>query len=812
MSTPVAVKPKKSWPKKLGIAAGVFFGLLLLAMIVVPLVVDVDSYRPQIVQTANEKINGKLEMGKLTLSLWGQIKVVVDGFSLTDSAGRKVVAAKDVYFHLPFLSIFSGSPVLTFKMSHPEVNVVKDRAGKMNVMTLVKKEPPGSVPTAAPAASGGGLKSLPGVVTSARLGVELSDANLAYTDLATDLVSKVEKLNVQVKDISLSRTMKIAVWADLDTRMGKLLSVKGPFRLTGEVAPTFQGTEFQSATLEMNADANGVAISASDLFIKKAGLATNAQAKLKVTMDSVVIERLEANFHNAKLTAKGGMSGLSKTEADPTFDFQFQSNDIAFGPWTELVPMLKDYQLEGSALMKGNASGTAKKPEYAIDLAAKNVKAAAPMLKAKPEFQAMMKIVTDQVKQMSLSMKAPGNQLAVNGSVLSFTRPHFEVAVTSTGLDLDQLIDLPKPAPKGKDAAPAAPAKTADGKPAPAADFDQMVDPLRKNEIAAAARGNIKFNLPLLKIHEVAMTEMNGVMTMKDLAIALDKFAVKMFGGSIQATFGTQLRPKTPTYRFSTNVANLSLQKAVESQFAFLKNTLLGTADFKMEGTGASFNPEPAKRNLAAKGSMKVANGSFATVDVGRLAADALNGSIAKAAEKLAALKGKKVNPPGNTEAAYESISSDFTIAGGKFNAPNFSAVSKPGKGIDLKGSTVVDITNYGLDASWEIIDTHNLTHARDISVTEQGVIVNNILAENGGIVKFPVKVTGTCFEPKINYTAVPEALAKVAFNNVARAAGDKVKAEASKAVEQQIQKAAGNAPPQVQQALKGLGKKLFGK
>jgi hypothetical protein len=807
MSTEPVVR-KKSWPKKIAIGFGVFLGLLLAVIVILPFVVNVDSYRPQIVQIANEKINGKLEMGKLSLSLWGQIKVVVDGFTLSDSAGRKVVAAKDVYFHVPFLSVFSGSPVLTFKMARPEVNVVKDKSGKMNVLTLMKPSQPVS-PTAE-AEPGGGVKSLPGVVTSARLGVELKDAHLSYRDQKTDLVSKVDSLNVQVRDISLSKTMKIAVWADLDTRMGKTFAVKGPVRLTGEIAPTFQGTEFQSATIDLNADANSLDIAAGEMFHKKAGIATNAQAKLKVTLDSADIEGIKAAFHNATLSAKGTVSGFSKPEGDPAFKLEFQSNDVALAPWTELVPMLKDFQLEGNAYLRGSASGTASKPEYAVDMGAKDVRAAAPMLKAKPEIQAVVKVVTDQVKQMSMTLKAPGNQLAINGTIVSFAKPKFDVSVTSTGMDLDQWLDLPKPQ---KTAATSAEAKTATegkgaGGAAPQSDFDALLDPLRKNEIAAKASGAIKMNLAMVKVRGVSMTEMNGLMTLKDLTAAVERFSMKIFGGSIQSSLSAQLRPKAPTYRFGLAVQGLSLQKAVESQFALFKNTLLGTADFKMDGTGASFNPDPAKRNLNAKGTLKVTDGSFATIDIGKVAADALNSSIAKTAEKIAALRGKKVNAPGNSGADYQVISSDFTINGGKFVAPNFTAVSKPGKGIDLSGSTTVGLSDYSLSADWVIIDTHNVTKVKDLSVTEQGITVNNILAENGQVVKIPIKVTGTVFAPKVDYAAVPESLAKVALNNIARAAGDKAKAEAQKAIDAQVQKAA----PQIQQAVKGLGKKLFGK
>ena len=53
--------------KKLGIALGIFFGVLTAAVLIVPLVVDVDKYRPQIVDAANQHLNGKLELGKLSL-------------------------------------------------------------------------------------------------------------------------------------------------------------------------------------------------------------------------------------------------------------------------------------------------------------------------------------------------------------------------------------------------------------------------------------------------------------------------------------------------------------------------------------------------------------------------------------------------------------------------------------------------------------------------------------------------------------------------------------------------------------------------
>src|SRR6185312_7206525 len=115
--------------KKLLMILGGLVTLLVLAAIIVPFVVDVDKYRPTIVQKADEKLNGKLELGKLSLSLWGRVHVAIDGLKLTDSQGVQVVNVKDASFNLPFTSVFSGHPELRLEMQSPHINVVKYKDG-----------------------------------------------------------------------------------------------------------------------------------------------------------------------------------------------------------------------------------------------------------------------------------------------------------------------------------------------------------------------------------------------------------------------------------------------------------------------------------------------------------------------------------------------------------------------------------------------------------------------------------------------------------------------------------------------------------
>ncbi len=248
--------------KKLFIIGGALFGLFLVAVIVsIPFFIDVDSYRPKIVGLANEQIHGELSMGKLTLSLWGQVKVQVDGFSLQDSTGRKIIQAKDVFFHIPFLSILTGSPQISFRLSHPEVHVVKDKAGKLNVLSLVKAGAPaesqGAKATAPVATAPSAKREIPGIAARARLSIEMLDAHITYEDQATKLVSEVQDLNALLRDISLSRPMEAEIWADLNTKMGKTMSASGPAKLTARFEPVFSSTGFPKGTLRFKGELDG---------------------------------------------------------------------------------------------------------------------------------------------------------------------------------------------------------------------------------------------------------------------------------------------------------------------------------------------------------------------------------------------------------------------------------------------------------------------------------------------------------------------------------------------------------------------------
>ncbi len=743
----------KSFARRLLKIGGGIFVAFILVLVAVPFFIKVDDYRPQIVSTANQYLNGKLELGKLSLSLWGQVRVNADGFAIFDSKGKKVVSSNSVYFHLPLLSILTGSPEIDFRMQKPELSVVKDKVGKMNVLTLAKTQPTTAAPAPAPAASTGSIP-LPAIARRARLSVHVSDASLSYRDEATALISRVNDLNVALTNISTTHPIQIELSANLDTRMGDLIQLKGPAKFSGTIETRVVSESIDGAKLKFN-----------------------------------------ASFAGAKLEGEGNVLHLATT---PEMHFKIQSNEIPIAPFAAFVPSLKTFELGGQVQLNAQVDGTAEALQYGAHVSAKQVTAHAPGLKGQPVINATIAVKTDQIESLVLAMSAPGTDMKLNGRLISFSSPKADFQLVAKSVNLDELLDFPKVDPKTK-----AIAKPAAAPPTPQLDVDALLDPLRKNPMAVKAVATFKVSIAQLISKGIRMEPVDATMSLRNLVATLDSFRVNLWKGSLRANASSDLKPRAPTYRFNMEMSGLDLKEAVTSQFILLQNTLVGILASKAEGSGSSFNTPALLSNLNVKGNMKVEKASFATIDVGQMAMDSINKSVGSIGDRIPSLKGKGVRLD-HIESKYESISSDFTISNGLFVAPNFLAKAETGKGLDVKGHTQVGLKDYALGADWEIADTYNLTKIRDISVNQSGVDVPHVFADGNAPIRIPVKLTGTVFAPTPSYGSVAESLAKVALSNIG-------KAVMRKTAEDQLHKVTNQAAPKVQEALKGLGKSIFG-
>jgi uncharacterized protein involved in outer membrane biogenesis len=315
--------------KKLLIWGGGFVVLIVAALAILPFVIDVDQFRPTIVKIANENINGELKIGKLSLSLWGKVEIDIDGIELADPAGNKLVSVKESYALISFGSILAGAPKLVVKLTEPNLAVVRDAGGNINLLKLVKKSAE-AVPAepVAPTEPSKPLKveEIPywSVIAATGIDFELTKANFSFIDQAGALSQKLSGFNLVLKDISLVRPMTLKIWSELETKLGKDLSLKGPFKIDATIKPQFEGINFKQVGVNMVLSFDDVAIDVPGTFQKAKGKPTNIKFDITASPAEVLISSLQINFLEVVANSSLSLTGL---QAPPEkLDFQLKAD------------------------------------------------------------------------------------------------------------------------------------------------------------------------------------------------------------------------------------------------------------------------------------------------------------------------------------------------------------------------------------------------------------------------------------------------------------------------------------------------------
>ena len=313
-----------------------------------------------------------------------------------------------------------------------------------------------------------------------------------------------------------------------------------------------------------------MAIVVTDLFEKKRGHPTSADLALVASAQQVTIEQFTVRFLNAEIQGDAKVDLQTKT---PVVKFQMKSNSVDLSTWVDAIPMLADYHLRGSAVVRADAHGPTDHLEYDAQLNFKDVSAKLPQFKTAPEMNGEVHVMTDQVDHILVTMTVPGSDLKVQGKVISFTRPKANFQVTSNSLDLDQWIDFPPPGAKSKLTAESdngadvgnsdgrsdekssaarseksgrLSGKKSGGKKSGEVDYDAQLAALRENEWAKKSTFRLGMNLRSVKAAQVSVTQIACQASFDQLNADIDPCSFRLFGGENQAQYASAARAQNP--------------------------------------------------------------------------------------------------------------------------------------------------------------------------------------------------------------------------------------------------------------------------
>lgn len=128
--------------------------LLFVALLALPLVLDVNTYRGQIVGQLEQKLGRKVSLGKLGLRVLPSVKVTVDDLAIGDDpqlAQGDFVRAKSVRLQMGLMSLLRGAPEVSgIELVEPDVTLIKASADKWNWSTLKPLQESGTESEQAP--------------------------------------------------------------------------------------------------------------------------------------------------------------------------------------------------------------------------------------------------------------------------------------------------------------------------------------------------------------------------------------------------------------------------------------------------------------------------------------------------------------------------------------------------------------------------------------------------------------------------------------------------------------------------------------
>ena len=761
--------------KKVGIVLGCLFGVFVVLAITLPLIIDVDKFRPEIIRVANENINGKLELGKLSLSLWGGVKIRIEKLAVTVRGEKTPVLQTDsAYIGIPFLPLLIFSPRVTAVLEVPKLNIVRKKNGTLNVMDLMAVKPKSKSKrksklkskstqiqtdgdrsvaanseartpaakdkseTTASAASDG-PPAIPAFVANASIGIRIIQGDLKFIDRQGGGKYRMEGVEVDVRNLGLKETIELYVTLPIEGKAPGM-TLSGPIGMEAQITPILVDNQVKSASGKFKMDGKGFTFSMSNGMVKKtSSMPMSVDMEFDGTENDVRLKNLKMNFAGMELFGKGVFVLSPKM----TVQMELTSPKLDLSLLEQLVPMMKEYSLQGLVNLRVKATGPPEKLRIKGEMNLTKGSVAYPSLLKKP--LAILMNATFSERSMNLSkllITGPDSDMNLTGSVTNFMKPQFNFNLKSKKINVDKMLKMGTTAQvrstREKALAllliPTAYAAKSRAKPM----LKNPMAEMGKNKIMMGMAGKFAGKIGTLMAKGAPITNISVVVKLAKLQLNVEKAYLETFGGKVTSNFKADLKSVGLNYSTQGSVKGISAAKALTTYFPTYKDTLDGKASAKWNLSGKIFPDSIRIRSISGTANLSAVDGAFRTVDV--------QDSIAKIMQKVPFLKGRR-SP--KLDEGFKSLNADLRFKGGVIDVNPINVVGR-GRGFTIKGKSKIQ---------------ENLTQETYVDVYDPNRLLPKDISDGKGPA-LALRITGSLMEPKTDYGYTVSRLAKKAIQN----------------------------------------------
>ncbi|GEM_PF-2881594 len=348
---------------------------LLIAILLLPLLINLDSQKDRILSIIEKNLNRKVEIGQIGLSLWPGIGVKLKQVRIQDDPSfsqGSFFSAEDLTIRLRLLPLLRRQvEMVSMTLKKPEVVLVENTQGVLNATTIGSSNPSSPSPPTSPGASSSGPGQLLGLLGLDRL--EIKRGKVSYfkhsNQPATSPQYEMRDLDLAITGLGLNKTARVKASIEKSpSGRVELTAQAGP--LTPDLQPKKVNLELKNGKSDLKIDGGAqhqnwvFNLSSHHLFSEDfTGLAqgnlpsginlSELAGKIELNKDKVVVSSLAAKIFGGRVTA----SGMSRFSPDTRpFQGHLEIKDLQVGQALDALSSTKGI-LTGIARMEFSLQG-----------------------------------------------------------------------------------------------------------------------------------------------------------------------------------------------------------------------------------------------------------------------------------------------------------------------------------------------------------------------------------------------------------------------------------------------------------------------
>jgi AsmA protein len=711
--------------------------LVVVALLVAPLFINVESYKPRIA-TAIEKATGRhVEIGEIHASLFPWIGVSLKNVSLANRQGfssRPFASIGDLDIKVALLPLFSKRiEIKRFEVDGFSVSLERNAAGEGNWQGLgsgtgqAQAAAEGQAAAAAPekAASGTPMQALAALTAES---IHLQNGRLLWADAQSGTQVELTDLDLQVDDVSLDQPFGFNLSGkaaggsfSVDGKVGPIgslasfdvahlpvqLHVKSeqmslqPFKSLLASWPSQLGAPDQ-ASLGMDAQfeqrPDGVRVTTGGAKLA-AAYALAAQWKAEMPdLESVKLEQVQLAVDGKDaLDASGSISKLSQ---GPSYQFTLNSGTLTRAWLSGFLPALND-------MYAGNPS-----PWQSIKFGA---------------------IVTGDTRGMDvrdLKLMLDNDLVQASGTVTFGKAPSILLRIAANDLHADPWLPQPKQAAAQPAATPTAPVQGAGATPVQGAAAKATEPDLR---FLVPWDINAQMQIERLLLKGLSFDHLRARLVAHGGTFDLNPFRFELSGGQVSEHAVLNVRAYPAQWSESARLSGVQIGPVLKALAG--TDMLEGTLQMESDTKATGLLPDHAMRSLNGRGHVLLTDGMVRGFNI---------------AAAMRSLGGPASNAPQSTD--FSQLSGSYVLVNGVAKNDDLFLASPL---LRLTGKGKVDLVNKTLDYHVKPTLVGTLVGQGDTVTARKGLSV-------------PLAISGSFSQPKVR----PDINAGTVIENLKKGGG----------------------------------------